>query len=81
MGARIAYVCEAKRHVASSDHPDKLTIHEGQWAFCQFSARADHHEWHASSDDDLIALMRKAGLRVVVAGSEIDTKARVATKS
>ena len=80
MGAKlIAYSCEAKSHVASSDHPDKLTIHAGQWAFCRYSARADDHEWRATGGEDVVVLMRKAGLHVV-AGNEIDTGLRVTAK-
>jgi hypothetical protein len=45
MEPSIAFTCVAPAHKAGEGGPDKLTVHEGQWAFCFFDARADGHQW------------------------------------
>ena len=65
MGARlIAYECVAAGHQPSLVHPDKLTVHEGNWAFCCFDAFADGHQWKQTGGIELQELMRRAGLSV-----------------
>ena len=75
MGKLIAYECEAKGHGPSASHPDKLTVHAGRWAFCQFSARADGHVWRETGGEDIVVLLRRAGLHVI-AGVDIDSGIR-----
>lgn len=57
-------------YCASADHrdgpqttADKLTIHQGQWAFCQMDSRASEHDWQSTSG---IELERDAPLLSVV---------------
>ena len=59
----IAYECIAADHQPSMLHVDKLTIHDGAWAFCPFDARADGHQWKPTGGADVEALTRHAGLR------------------
>ena len=66
MAARlIAFECIADGHRPSLVPPDKLTIHEGAWAFCPFDARADGHRWRATGGIDLEQITRHAGLSAV----------------
>jgi hypothetical protein len=62
MGAKIAYECVAPDHHPDRTHPDKLTIHDGRWAFCAFDARADGHEWSESEGEPFEMLMAKHGI-------------------
>ncbi len=57
--ALIAYECTAHGHQATPEHADKLTIHEGAWAFCAFNALATGHEWHETGGVDMDTLMRR----------------------
>jgi hypothetical protein len=41
----VGFACTAPAHQASEGGPDKLTVHEGKWAFCAFDARAEGHVW------------------------------------
>jgi len=41
----VVFTCVTPAHQAGEGAPDKLTIHEGKWAFCPFDARAESHEW------------------------------------
>lgn len=41
----VFYECTAAEHRVGGGSPDKLTIHQGQWAFCPFDSRAEGHEW------------------------------------
>lgn len=46
METTVAFHCEAPAHHGrDGGGPDKLTIHEGQWAYCSYDSRADGHEW------------------------------------
>jgi hypothetical protein len=72
----IAFDCEAPAHRPDLSHPDKLTIHEGHWAFCRFSARADGHVWRATGGEDVVSLMRKAGLAVGATGDQMGAAKR-----
>jgi hypothetical protein len=63
MGAKlIAYECVAPEHEPSLLYPDKLTINEGQWAFCPFDARATGHVWRESAGAEFSELLIRAGL-------------------
>ena len=70
MAAKIGYECVAPDHQLhqGSDTPDKLTIWQGEWAFCARSIRADGHEWKATGGEDYPALIRRTK-HVVVQGS------------
>jgi hypothetical protein len=48
MEPSIAFTCVAPAHQAGEGGPDKLTVHDGKWAFCFFDARADGHQWGSS---------------------------------
>ena len=65
----IAYECDAADHQPSVLHADKLTVHEGGWAFCPFDARADGHHWCATGGIDLEDVTRRAGLSALAARS------------
>lgn len=58
----IVYECEAPEHQPTVSRPDKLTVHEGEWAFCPFDARADGHRWKQTGGVDLESLNRRFGL-------------------
>ena len=58
----IAYRCVASDHPPTLLHPDKLTIHDGEWAFCPFDARAGGHKWEVTGGEAVEVLMRRAGL-------------------
>ena len=62
----IAYECVASEHRPTLSHPDKLTVHEGHWAFCAFDARANDHEWRATGGESIDRLMARAGLPATV---------------
>ncbi len=55
----IAYECTAPGHQPTADHVDKLTIHDGAWAYCAFDALAGGHAWRATGGVDLESLMRR----------------------
>jgi len=77
----IEFECIASTHQASREHPDKLTIHQGRWAFCPFGALADGHDWRGTGGEDLAALMRKVGLALTASISDGDSVRGVATKA
>ena len=63
MGAKlIEYECVSSEHQPSLLHPDKLTIHDGRWAFCAFDARAADHVWNPTGGEQLEVLMTSHGL-------------------
>lgn len=41
----VAFTCVAAAHRDSEAGPDKLTIHNGKWAYCAYDAQADGHDW------------------------------------
>lgn len=63
MEPAVAYACVATAHRAGGGGPDKLTVHEGEWAFCPFDAKADGHQWSRTRGTSLSALRHAAGLR------------------
>lgn len=40
----VAYECTAPSHQVGEGGADKLTVHDGKWAFCPFDAKAAGHE-------------------------------------
>jgi hypothetical protein len=69
MGAKlIAFECTASAHQPTLMYPDKLTIHDGAWAFCPFDARATGHLWRSTGGEDLETLLRHVGLSVSADG-------------
>lgn len=58
----IAYVCATPDHTPSLQFPDKLTIHEGAWAFCPFDAHADGHTWRETAGENIDEISRRFGL-------------------
>jgi hypothetical protein len=69
MGAKlIAFECTASAHQPTLIYPDKLTIHDGAWAFCPFDARATGHLWRSTGGADLETLLRHVGLSVSADG-------------
>lgn len=64
MKAKVAYECDTPAHRASDGGgPDKLTVHEGEWAFCPFDARAAGHEWRPTGGLTLSMLQHAAHVR------------------
>jgi hypothetical protein len=53
---RVGFSCVAPAHQVGDGGPDKLTVHEGQWAYCSFDARADAHEWRTTEGVTLTML-------------------------
>lgn len=66
----ITYECVAKGHEPSLLHPDKLTIHEGEWAFCPFDARSDGHQWQKTGGENLESVTSRLGPTNLAAGKE-----------
>lgn len=48
METPVAYQCAAPSHQLGDGGPDKLTVHDGKWAFCPYDAKADGHEWRST---------------------------------
>ena len=66
----VVYECVAPDHQPGMLHPDKLTAHDGRWAFCAFDARAEGHEWRATGGTDMSALLNRIGLAVATSAPE-----------
>lgn len=60
MEPAIAFTCVAPAHLNGEGGADKLTVHEGAWAFCFFDARADGHEWSPNRGVTLTTLRASA---------------------
>ncbi len=56
MSAQVAFVCSAPAHRSQAGSVDKLTVHEGQWAFCPYDAKAQGHQWDATGGRPLFEL-------------------------
>ncbi|HKY50306.1 MAG TPA: hypothetical protein VJP45_03535 [Candidatus Limnocylindria bacterium] len=77
MGVKlIAYECVAPEHQPSLLHPDKLTIHDGHWAFCAFDARAEGHRWSETGGEQMEVLLTRSGLVGGVSAHEPRTGAK-----
>jgi hypothetical protein len=59
----VAFQCAAPTHQAGEAGPDKLTVHDGQWAFCPFDAKADGHDWKPTGGLTLSMLRHAAIVR------------------
>jgi hypothetical protein len=57
----VAFACTAPTHQSTGGGPDKLTIHDGQWAFCAFDAQAHGHVWGPTGGRTL-TMLRAAAL-------------------
>ena len=64
----IVYECVAPEHQPSLLFPDKLTIHQGSWAFCAFDSHADGHRWRETGGAQFTDLLRKAGIALAQEG-------------
>ncbi len=63
METPVAYVCAAPSHQVGEGGPDKLTVHDGKWAFCLYDAKAGGHEWRSAGGLPLSMLKHTAVLR------------------
>ena len=72
MGAKIGFECIAPEHRLKDDDdmPDKLTIVDGEWAYCPRSARAEGHEWKTTGGEDYASLTRRISHSIAHANSE-----------
>lgn len=70
MEARIAYHCVAAAHHGGVGGPDRLTIHEGKWAYCAFDALSDGHEWRSDPGLTLSMLEHSGAMRPGTDGKE-----------
>ena len=59
----VVYECMAPSHRIGEGGPDKLTVHQRQWAFCPFDVKAEGHEWMATGGLSLSMLRQGAALR------------------
>jgi hypothetical protein len=76
VGAKIGYECIAVDHRpghGTPDLPDKLTIFEGEWAFCPTGSQTAHHEWKAIVGQELSDLIRQSS-HSIVRTAESDTR-------
>ena len=71
VGAKIGFECVAPEHRGkiADDQPDKLTIVNGEWAYCPRSARAEGHEWKTTGGEEYASVMRRTSHSVVHAVS------------
>lgn len=63
MNALVAFTCAAPAHRDAEGGPDKLTVHDGKWAYCSYDARADGHEWKPSDGITLPLLQHPPAIR------------------
>ena len=62
MASVIAFVCVAKRHGAAKGSRGGVTIHQGQWAFCEGSSATEDHDWQPTGG---VALEQLLARRIV----------------
>ena len=60
----VEYECVAKDHEATLSRPNKLTVHDGRWAFCPFDSQAEGHVWRETGGADLDTLVRRDGVAI-----------------
>lgn len=71
METAVAFVCDAPAHRSGEGGgPDKLTVHDGRWAFCAYDSKADGHEWKPSSGLSLSMLRHPPGVRELSKGRD-----------
>lgn len=64
METPVAYECKAPSHrVGDEGGPDKLTVNDGQWAFCPYDVKAEGHEWKPTGGVPLSMLRHTAWIR------------------
>lgn len=61
MEAGIVYQCVATEHREGTGAPDRLTVHQGEWAYCPFDARATGHDWQRNPGRTL-SMLEYAGM-------------------
>lgn len=63
MAAKIGFECVAPEHrrPAAGDSLDKLTIVNGEWAYCSRGLRADGHEWKTTGGEEYLTFVRRVG--------------------
>ena len=50
----IQWYCASAAHRGTPDDAaDKLTVHEGEWAFCPLDVRATEHDWRKTGGLEL----------------------------
>jgi hypothetical protein len=60
----IQWYCASPAHRGKPDDvADRLTIHDGEWAFCPLDSRADEHDWRRTGG---LELERGAGRGPIV---------------
>ena len=61
----IQFVCVAVAHRPQriGEHPSTVTIHAGQWAYCDSPVEADH-DWVATGGVALEALRRRGAIEL-----------------
>ncbi len=72
----IRYECVAREHQPTLTHLDKLTVHQGDWAFCPFDAHAEGHRWRDTGGSDLETVQRRFGLSPLPQAAEETRTAR-----
>lgn len=63
MNALVAFTCAAPAHLEAEAGPDKLTVHDGKWAYCAYDARADGHDWKPNDGIAISLLQHPPGIR------------------
>lgn len=63
METPVAFECVANAHQDGEGGPDKLTVHEGQWAYCRFDAKSDGHQWKKTERLSLSMLRHGAAIK------------------
>jgi hypothetical protein len=70
MDGLVAFTCAAPAHRDTEAGPDKLTVHEGKWAYCGYDARADGHQWKANDGIAISLLQHPAAIRDRIQGKD-----------
>ena len=55
----VEYECVATDHQQPTARGDKLTVHDGRWAFCAYDTHADGHVWQLIDEDGVDDLQRR----------------------
>ena len=63
MNTLVVFTCAAPAHRDAEAGPDKLTVHEGKWAYCGYDAKADGHEWQPNEGIALSLLQHPGAIR------------------
>jgi hypothetical protein len=58
----VEYECVAPDHQERLERPDKLTVHDGRWAFCPCDTHENGHVWKLVDGDGLSDLQRRVGI-------------------